>query len=154
MHIYTCTYTHAHIHMHMYTCTYTHAQIHMHIYTCTYTRAHIHMHIYTCTYAHAHIKCTYTHAHINMHIYTCTYTHARTPTSAPPLITLIPWPELLHRPLQIIYFIYYNRSLQIFQKSESHHKILGARMATRSKFHPEGAVLLKAAVQSLVPMVN
>jgi len=42
----------------------------------------------------------------------------------------------------------------MFQKSKSHHKILGTRMATRSKFHPEGALVLDAAVQNVVAMAN
>ena len=42
VHLFTCTYTHAHIHI--YVCTNVHTHIHMHI--CT----HIHTHPHTCIY--------------------------------------------------------------------------------------------------------
>ena len=85
------------------------------------------------------------------HIYKCM--HARAHTNAS-LITLISWPQLLHFLLQIFYFIYYNRSPQMFRKSKCHHKVLGPRMTTRSKFDPEEALLLDAAVQNLVAMAK
>jgi hypothetical protein len=44
----------------------------------------------------------------------------------------------------------YDRGAQIFQKSRSHLKILGARRVTWSKFRTEDPQILGATVQNLV----
>ena len=38
----------------------------MYIYTCTYTHVHIHMYIYTCTYTHVHNTCIIGHLSIRL----------------------------------------------------------------------------------------
>ena len=97
MHLCTCTYSHAPVHMlpyacapmrapiQMYPCTCTHA--HVCLCACTYARAPLHVHpcicapihlcacAYACTLMHLHL-CTCTHlARAPMHLCTCTYAH-------------------------------------------------------------------------------
>ena len=71
------------------------------------------------------------------------------------LITMFLKQKLLHQEwLGKTMCVCSGRSSQIFQKSMSHLKILGARRATWSKFHTQGPQILGATIQNLVDTVT
>ena len=90
IHIYTCTYTHAHTCMHTHTCMHNTQREHTHMYTHMY----IHTYIHVCTIHKENIQpytriCAYTHVpytqrksmypyHICTYTHVCTYTHTYT----------------------------------------------------------------------------